>query len=97
MALKAGSPFKRNIDVIPGLDYAGYALDISGSQLAGRSLSHVHFHILAGLYYGQLGRVIDSYAHIKEAGWALHSNMRRCVDVVTRCPWRGEPLGWLLT
>ena len=77
ISLRSGASAKRNIDVIPGLDYCGYALDIIGSQWAGRSLSHVHFHILAGLYYGQLGRVMDSYAHIKEAGWALHSNMRR--------------------
>jgi len=66
----------RNMDVIPGLDYFAYATDIIGGQLAGTSLRHIHAHILAGLYHGQLGRVMESYAHIKEAGMALQIKMR---------------------
>lgn len=73
---KAGTSLKRNLDVIPGLDYFAYATDIMGGQLAGTSLRHVYAYILAGLYHGQLGRVLESYAYIKEAGWALQIKMR---------------------
>lgn len=71
---------KRNLDVIPGLDYFAYATDILGGQLAGTSLRHIHAYILAGLYHGQLGRVLESYAYIKEAGWALQMKMRPSLD-----------------
>ncbi|KAK3325156.1 hypothetical protein B0H66DRAFT_111245 [Apodospora peruviana] len=71
---------KRNMDVIPGLDYFAYATDILGGQLAGTSLRHIHAYILAGLYHGQLGRVMESYAYIKEAGWALQIKMRPSLD-----------------
>ncbi|KAL2016046.1 hypothetical protein VTK56DRAFT_4312 [Thermocarpiscus australiensis] len=75
-SLKGATSLKRNLDVIPGLDYFAYATDILGGQLAGTSLRHIHAHILAGLYYGQLGRVLESYAHIKEAGFALQIKLR---------------------
>lgn len=67
---------KRNMDVIPGLDYFAYATDILGGQLAGNTLRHIHAYLLAGLYHGQLGRVVESYAYIKEAGFALQTKMR---------------------
>ena len=67
---------KRNMDVIPGLDYFAYATDILGGQLAGTSLRHIWAHLLAGLYHGQLGRVLESYAYIKEAGHALQMKLR---------------------
>jgi len=73
---KQGASLKRNLDVIPGLDYFAYATDILGGQLAGTSVRHIHAYILAGLYHGQLGRVMESYAYIKEAGWALQIKMR---------------------
>ncbi|KAI6463129.1 hypothetical protein MCOR16_009094 [Pyricularia oryzae] len=38
-----------------------------GNQMAGTSVWHVYARILAGLYYGQLGRVIESYWHIHDA------------------------------
>ena len=75
-SVKVGTSLKRNLDVIPGLDYFAYATDILGGQLAGTSLRHIHAYILAGLYHGQLGRVMESYAYIKEAGWALQIKMR---------------------
>jgi hypothetical protein len=73
---RVGTSFKRNLDVIPGLDYFAYATDILGGQLAGNSLRHVYAHILAGLYHGQLGRVIESHAHIRQAGLTLYNKMR---------------------
>jgi hypothetical protein len=74
--MKAGTSLRRNLDVIPGLDYFAYATDILGGQLAGTSLRHIHAYLLAGLYHGQLGRVLESYAYIKEAGFALQVKMR---------------------
>ncbi|KAI7910407.1 hypothetical protein M0657_011385 [Pyricularia oryzae] len=58
---------KRNIDVIPGLQYLANATDIMGNQMAGTSAWHVYASILAGLYYGQLSRVMESYWHIHDA------------------------------
>jgi hypothetical protein len=64
------------LDVIHGLDYFAYATDILGGQLAGTSLRHIYAYLLAGLYHGQLGRVLESYAYIKEAGFALQIKLR---------------------
>ncbi|KAK4237469.1 hypothetical protein C8A03DRAFT_34586 [Achaetomium macrosporum] len=77
---KGGTSLKRNLDVIPGLDYFAYATDILGGQLAGTSLRHIYAYLLAGLYHGQLGRVLESYAYIKEAGFALQIKMRPSLD-----------------
>lgn len=57
----------RNAEVIPGLQYLASATDILGNQLGGTSRWHVYANILAGLYYGQLGRVMESYWHIHHA------------------------------
>jgi hypothetical protein len=75
-AVKGGVSLKRNLDVIPGLDYFACATDIMGGQLAGTSLRHIYCYLLAGLYHGQLGRVLESYAYIKEAGFALQIRLR---------------------
>lgn len=56
-----------NLDVIPGLDYFAYATDILGNQMDGTKIDHIHAHILACLYYGQLGRVVASFHHIRQA------------------------------
>lgn len=66
----------RNMEIIPGLDYFSLATDILGNQKAGSSMRHVHAHILAGLYYGQLGRVMESYTYIKDASYVLLLIMR---------------------
>ncbi|KAL2159086.1 hypothetical protein VTH06DRAFT_2845 [Thermothelomyces fergusii] len=79
-SIKGGTSPKRNMDVIPGLDYFAYATDILGGQLAGTSLRHIHAFLLAGLYQGQLGRVLESYAYIKEAGFALQMKLRPSLD-----------------
>jgi len=67
----------RNIDIIPGLAYFAIATDILGNQLGGNKLQHVHANILAGLYHGQLGRIIESHAYIHQACYGLESVMRR--------------------
>ena len=58
-------------DAVPDLEYFAPATDILGNQMAGSSLKHVWAHILAGLYYDQLVRPIESVAHITAAGRAL--------------------------
>lgn len=61
----------KNYDVIPGLEYFAPATDILGNQMAGSTLKHVWAHILAGLYYDQLARPIESFTHITAASRAL--------------------------
>lgn len=61
------APSKKNYEVIPGLEYFAYATDILGNQFGGYKLSHVQAHILASLYYAQLGRVVPSFRHIRFA------------------------------
>lgn len=58
---------RKNYEVIPGLEYFAYATDILGNQFGGYKLSHVQAHILASLYYAQLGRVVPSFRHIRFA------------------------------
>lgn len=65
------APLKKNWEVIPGLEYFAHATDILGNQFGGYSLTLIHAHILASLYYGQLGRVISSFRHIRFACQAM--------------------------
>lgn len=57
----------RNIDVIPGLAYFGKAVEIMGTLMGGNELENVQVCLLAGLYWGQLGRVLDSWKWISYA------------------------------
>ena len=66
----------RNLDVIPGLAYFALATDIIGNQIGGNSLQHVHVNILAGLYHGQLARVLESHAYIHQACRSLQVILR---------------------
>ena len=66
----------RNIDIIPGLPYFALATDILGNQIGGISLQHVHANILAGLYQGQLGRILKSHSFINNACRALQHILR---------------------
>ncbi|RYP02621.1 hypothetical protein DL764_005703 [Monosporascus ibericus] len=61
--------------VISGLEYFALATDIIG-RLGNFGLQHVHSHILAGLYLGQLGRVVESYNHIFKASKLVQAMMR---------------------
>ena len=63
-------PLPMNADVIPGLAYYAYATDILGNHLGGNELAHVQAGLLAGLYAGQLGRVLESWSWIN---WACRS------------------------
>lgn len=66
----------KNLDVIPGLAYFALATDIIGNQIGGNSLQHVHVNILAGLYHGQLARVLESHAYIHQACRSLQVILR---------------------
>lgn len=65
------APPKKNYEIIPGLEYFAYATDILGNQFGSYKLSFIHAHILASLYYGQLGRVTPSFRHIRFACQAI--------------------------
>ena len=67
----------RNMDLIPGLNYFAHAAEILGTQSAGISLLHVHVQLLAGLYQGQLGRVLESHSYIYGASCTLLYMLRR--------------------
>jgi hypothetical protein len=60
------SPY-RNLEVIPGLAYFAPASLILGNQHAGNEIQHAQAYLLAGLYMGQLGRVLDSWNYIYTA------------------------------
>ncbi|KAI1366164.1 hypothetical protein F5Y08DRAFT_144681 [Xylaria arbuscula] len=67
---------KRNLDVIPGLEYFALASDIMGAGYGSFCLKQVYVHILAGLYQGQLGRVLESWEHISTASRKLQVVLR---------------------
>ncbi|KAL3424024.1 hypothetical protein PVAG01_03305 [Phlyctema vagabunda] len=67
----------KNLDLIPGLQYFAMATDIIGNQLSGNTLQHVHTNILASLYHGQLGRVIESWGFLCNASRALRVIIRK--------------------
>ncbi|KAI0016194.1 hypothetical protein F4780DRAFT_706188 [Xylariomycetidae sp. FL0641] len=73
---KGAQSYRRNMDVIPGLEYFALATDIIGSHVGGHNLKHVYVHILAGLYHGQLGRVIESWSYISLASRTLQVILR---------------------
>ena len=60
----------RNVDVVPGLAYYALANEILGTLMGGNDLPHVQAGLLAGLYCGQLGRVLESWKWIN---WACTS------------------------
>jgi hypothetical protein len=64
------------VDSIPGLEYFALATDVIGNQMGGSSIKHVYANIFAGLYHGQLGRVIESHAYIANACTTLQNIMR---------------------
>ena len=63
----------RNVDRLPGLAYYTYATNIIGETIGSPDLVHAHACLLAGLYQGQMARVMDSWRWINMA----------CVDVKT--------------
>ena len=66
----------RNMDVIPGLAYYGYATRILGSLQGGNGLAHVQAALLAGLYAGQLAHPFQSHGWIYQAARACQVLVR---------------------
>ena len=58
---------QKNVDRIPGLAYYAKATEILGNVHCGNDLSHVQAFLLAGLFMGQLGRVLESWSWINSA------------------------------
>ncbi|EXJ63224.1 hypothetical protein A1O7_03671 [Cladophialophora yegresii CBS 114405] len=61
------NPQGKNMDIIPGLAYFAKAADILGELPGGADVSHIQAYLLAGLYMGQLARIIPSYFYINKA------------------------------
>ena len=57
----------KNVDRIPGLAYYAKATEILGNVHCGNDLPHVQAFLLAGLFMGQLGRVLESWSWINSA------------------------------
>ncbi|KAK8140277.1 hypothetical protein PG984_000343 [Apiospora sp. TS-2023a] len=91
--LKGAHTLKRNLDVIPGLEYFALATDIVGSHIGGANLKHVYTWIFLGLYHGQLGRVMESWAYIALAGRTLLVCLRPSMSRLSRYATRGEKIG----
>ncbi|TVY84323.1 hypothetical protein LSUE1_G000989 [Lachnellula suecica] len=89
-ATRGNATKPRNLDVIPGLAYFVYVTDIIGNQLGGNSLQHVHCNILAGLYHGQLARVMESHSYIHQACRGLQVILRPKMDRFKRLKEEGK-------
>ncbi|KIW16916.1 hypothetical protein PV08_04106 [Exophiala spinifera] len=61
------NPQGKNMDAIPGLAYFAKAADILGELPGGTDVSYIQANLLAGLYMGQLARIIPSYEYIMKA------------------------------
>ncbi|KAI0012338.1 hypothetical protein F4779DRAFT_626040 [Xylariaceae sp. FL0662B] len=84
---------RRNLDVIPGLEYFAMATDILGSHIGGFNLKHVYVNILAGLYHGQLGRVLESWSYISLASRTLQVILRPSLSRLTKAHECGYGIG----
>ncbi|KAG8664438.1 uncharacterized protein FPOAC1_013776 [Fusarium poae] len=80
----AGSSPTRNYEVIPGLEYFAYATDILGNHTGAYNMKNVYANIFAGLYHGQLGRPMESFAFIHTASHKLQAIMRPSLDKMRR-------------
>jgi hypothetical protein len=61
------NPQGKNMDAIAGLAYFAKAADIIGELPGGTDVSHIQANLLAGLYMGQLARILPSYFYINNA------------------------------
>ena len=75
----------RNVDVIPGLAYFAQALDIMGGLVGSNELENVQAGLLAGLYWGQLARVLDSWKWISWACMGCQILIRMCASLPPPC------------
>ena len=69
----------RNVDVIPGLAYYGYATRILGGFQGSNGLPHVQAALLAGLYACQLAHPFQSHGWIFQAARACQVLVRSYV------------------
>ncbi|KAI1009676.1 hypothetical protein LB504_003578 [Fusarium proliferatum] len=84
-AFRSGYSLKKNYEVIPGLEYFAYATDILGNHTgAYNNMKNVYANIFAGLYHGQLGRPMESFAFIHRASHKLQVIMRPSLDKMRR-------------
>lgn len=60
----------RNMDIIPGLAYYGYATQILGGLLGANGLPHAQAALLAALYAGQLAHPFQSHGWVYQAARA---------------------------
>lgn len=63
----AKSSRRWNVEKIPGLAYWTEAAQILGEWHGSRDFLFIQAHILAGLYWGQIGKVLKSHSHVKIA------------------------------
>lgn len=76
-SMRSGYSLKKNYEVIPGLEYFAFASDILGNHAGNyNNLKNVYANIFAGIYYGQLGRPLESFAFIHKASHNLQFIMR---------------------
>ncbi|TLD07449.1 hypothetical protein PgNI_10733 [Pyricularia grisea] len=67
---------RKHIHDMPGLEYLTQATDIITSQMHACTLKHVQANILAGLYYGQLGRPLESVEQVQQAAIRIQQLIR---------------------
>ncbi|EXL39184.1 hypothetical protein FOCG_18203 [Fusarium oxysporum f. sp. radicis-lycopersici 26381] len=90
-AFRSDSSPKKNCEVIPGLEYFAYATDILGNHTgAYNNMKNVYANIFAGLYHGQLGRPMESFAFIHTASHKLQVIMRPSLDKMRRIKLNNE-------
>ncbi|KAK4934637.1 hypothetical protein LTR10_024154 [Elasticomyces elasticus] len=94
------NPQGKNMDAIPGLAYFAKAADILGELPGGTDVSHIQANLLAGLYMGQLARLLPSYFYINKACWFLigacpPTPIGRAVRGAENPPWAaGAKIQW---
>jgi hypothetical protein len=82
---------KWNVDRIPGLAYWTLASQILGEWIGERSLPWLQANILAGLYWGQIGKVLKSHSHLKIAADVMNELMRKHEEKVVAMPSPSKP------
>ncbi|KAF4971255.1 hypothetical protein FSARC_1877 [Fusarium sarcochroum] len=82
---------KKNYEAIPGLEYFAHATDILGNHTgAYNNMKNVYANIFAGLYHGQLGRPMESFAFIHKASHTLQVITGPCLDKMRRIKHNSE-------
>ncbi|KAF4332503.1 hypothetical protein FBEOM_13698 [Fusarium beomiforme] len=90
-AFRSGYSLKKNYEAIPGLQYFAYATDIFGNHAgAYNCMKDVYANIFAGLYHGQLGRPVESFAFIHKASHKLQVIMRPSLGKMRRIKHNSE-------